>query len=183
MSVLESLSGNIADFLVSILSGISLFIDSIVYQLLGYAYNLFNVIASARVLSQDTLATLANRVYIIIGVIALFLVAYALLTAIIDPDKASKGDTSLGKIVPNIAIAIVAIALVPTVFSYAYRIQKIILCDNLIAKWILDTNPTSSDDAGAYLATTLFQSFYYPKTSGDDEKAKSGYRLLFHYRS
>lgn len=173
MSVLESLSGNIADFLVSILSGISLFIDSIVYQLLGYAYNLFNVVASARVLSQDTLATLANRVYIIIGVIALFLVAYALLTAIIDPDKASKGDTSLGKIVPNIAIAIVAIALVPTVFSYAYRIQKIILCDNLIAKWILDTNPTSSDDAGAYLATTLFQSFYYPKTSGDDEKANN----------
>ena len=54
MSVLESLSGNIADFLVSILSGISLFIDSIVYQLLGYAYNLFNVVASARVLSQDT---------------------------------------------------------------------------------------------------------------------------------
>ena len=77
MSVLESLSGNIADFLVSILSGISLFIDSIVYQLLGYAYNLFNVIASARVLSQDTLATLANRVYIIIGVIALFLVAFS----------------------------------------------------------------------------------------------------------
>ena len=52
MSVLESLSGNIADFLVSILSGISLFIDSIVYQLLGYAYNLFNVVASARVLRQ-----------------------------------------------------------------------------------------------------------------------------------
>ena len=173
MSVLESLSGNIADFLVSILSGISLFIDSIVYQLLGYAYNLFNVIASARVLSQDTLAILSNRVYIIIGVIALFLVAYALLTAIIDPDKASKGETSMGKIIPNIAIAIVAIALVPTIFTYAYRIQKDILCYNVIAKWILDTNPTSSDDAGAYLATTLFQSFYYPKTSGDDEKANN----------
>ncbi len=163
MSVLESLSGNIADFIVSILDGISLFIDGIVYQLLGYMYNLFNVIASARVLSQDTLATLANRVYIVIGVVALFLVAYALLTAIIDPDKASKGEASMGKIIPNIAIAIVAIAVVPTVFSYAYRIQKIILCDNVIAKWILDTNPTSSDDAGAYLATTLFQSFYYPK--------------------
>ena len=163
MSVLESLSGNIADFIVSILDGIFLFIDGIVYQLLGYVYNLFNVIASARVLSQDTLATLANRVYIVIGVVALFLVAYALLTAIIDPDKASNGEASMGKIIPNIAIAIVAIALVPTVFSYAYRIQKIILCDNVIAKWILDTNPTSSDDAGAYLATTLFQSFYYPK--------------------
>ena len=173
MSVLESLSGSIADFLVSILSGISLGIDSLVYQLLGYAYNLFNVIASARVLSQDTLATLANRVYIIIGVIALFLVAYALLTAIIDPDKASKGDTSLGKIIPNIAIAIVAIALVPTIFTYAYRIQKDILCDNLIAKWILDSNPISSDDSGAYLATTLFQSFYYPKVSSTDEKANN----------
>lgn len=173
MSVLESLSGNIADFLVSVLSGISLCIDSLVYQLLGYAYNLFNVIASARVLSQDTLATLANRVYIIIGVIALFLVAYALLTAIIDPDKASKGDTSFGKIIPNIAIAIVAIALVPTIFTYAYRIQKDILCDNLIAKWILDSNPISSDDSGAYLATTLFQSFYYPKVSSTDEKANN----------
>ena len=42
MSVLESLSGNIADFIVSILDGIFLFIDGIVYQLLGYVYNLFN---------------------------------------------------------------------------------------------------------------------------------------------
>ncbi len=149
-----------------------LVIDSMVYAVINYTYSIFTLLAGARVLDANTLTDMANRVYIFIGVVALFLVAYALLTAIIDPDKASKGDNSLGKVIPNVALAIVGIAIVPTVFTYAYRVQKAILCENIIPKWLIEENyeniDSTNENAGATLATELFQSFFIPKDSNMD---------------
>lgn len=189
-SVLESLNGSIADFIVAIFSFIFLLIDSVVYAIIGWAYDMFTIIAGARVLDESALRDLADRIYIVIGVIALFIVAYALLQAIIDPDKASKGDTSLGKIIPNIAIAIVGIAIVPTIFNYAYDVQRMILCNNIIPKLLLD-NSISYDDNGYYkseksgaeIATLLFESFFYPKNNDGgyaNVSSEEGYIQMLH---
>lgn len=189
-SVLESLTGSIADFIVAIFSFIFLLIDSVVYAIIGWAYDMFTIIAGARVLDESALRDLADRIYIVIGVIALFIVAYALLQAIIDPDKASKGDTSLGKIIPNIAIAIVGIAIVPTIFNYAYDVQRMILCNNIIPKLLLD-NSISYDDNGYYkseksgaeIATLLFESFFYPKNNDGgyaNVSSEEGYIQMLH---
>lgn len=156
----------------AIIDALFLVIDSMVYAVINYTYSIFTLLAGARVLDANTLTDMANRVYIFIGVVALFLVAYALLTAIIDPDKASKGDNSLGKVIPNVALAIVGIAIVPTVFTYAYRVQKAILCENIIPKWLIEENyeniDSTNENAGATLATELFQSFFIPKDSNMD---------------
>lgn len=189
-SVLESLTGSIADFIVAIFSFIFLLIDSIVYAIVGWAYDMFTVIAGARVLDESALRDLADRVYIVVGVVALFIVAYALLQAIIDPDKASKGDTSLGKIIPNIAIAIVGIAIVPTIFNYAYDVQRMILCNNVIPKLLLDNSVTyddngyyKSENSGAEIATLLFESFFYPKNNDGgyaNVSSEEGYIQMLH---
>lgn len=189
-SVLESLTGSIADFIVAIFSFIFLLIDSVVYAIVGWAYEIFTLIAGARVLDESALRDLADRIYIVIGVVALFIVAYALLQAIIDPDKASKGDTSLGKIVPNIAIAICGIAIVPTVFNYAYDVQRMILCNNIIPKLLLDNSITydengyyKSERTGAEMATLLFESFFYPKNDNGEYANVSneeGYIKMLH---
>lgn len=171
-SVLELLTGGIYDFLIFIVSFLSLIVDSIVYGIIGWTYDMFTIIAGARVLDESALRDVAERIYVVIGVIALFIVAYALLQAIIDPDKASKGDTSPAKIIPNIAIAIVGIAIVPTAFNYAYDIQRMILCNNVIPKLLLDNSVTydengyyKSEKSGAEMATLLFESFFYPKNN------------------
>lgn len=189
-SVLESLTGSIADFIVAIFSFIFLLIDSVVYAIVGWAYDMFTIIAGARVLDESALRDLADRIYIVIGVIALFIVAYALLQAIIDPDKASKGDTSLGKIIPNIAIAIVGIAIVPTIFNYAYDVQRMILCNNIIPKLLLDNSISyddngyyKSENSGAEIATLLFESFFYPKNNDGgyaNVSSEKGYIQMLH---
>lgn len=167
----------------AIFSTIFMALDSMVYAVVNYTYTMFTYIAGARILDSDTLVDMANRVYIVIGVIALFLVAYALLTAIINPDNASKGEKSLGKIIPNIAKAIVGIALVPTIFSYAYKIQKEVLCNNIIPRWLLEDkyetiNPTQ-ENAGAELATELFQSFFFINPDRTSNEDKSWWDSLF----
>lgn len=170
-------------FVLGIFSAIFMAIDSMVYAVVNYTYTMFTYIAGARILDSNTLVDMANRVYIVIGVIALFLVAYALLTAIINPDNASKGENSLGKIIPNIAKAIVGIALVPTIFSYAYKIQKEVLCNNIIPRWLLEDkyetiNPTQ-ENAGAELATELFQSFFFINPDRTSNEDKSWWDSLF----
>ena len=74
-------------------------------------------ISSAQIFTSADYQKIANNVYIVIGVVSLFLIAYALLRAIVNPDNASKGEYSVGKIVPNILKVIVLIAFVPTFFT------------------------------------------------------------------
>lgn len=153
-----------------ILRTIFLAFDSIIYALISYLYKIFTFLSQVRLFENDRMKDLSNRMYIIVGVISLFLVAYALISAIINPDNATKGkNSSFSGIIKNIIFAIIGIALVPTIFSYAYEFQKRVLCGNVIAKFFAVAPGTVSEgtDFSSEMAVTLFQSFYYVKA--DDE--------------
>lgn len=164
ISIIQLASYGIGHFFHGILCMLFLFLDSLVYALVNLAYQVFLAVSQARIFNDSSFVNLATRVYIVVGVIALFLVAYALLTAIINPDNATKGDTSLGKIIPNIAMAILGIALVPTIFSYAYRVQNAILCNNVIPRLLLqnDVEDVNTENVGAEMSSLLFETFFYP---------------------
>ena len=160
-----------------ILRTIFLAFDSIIYALISYLYKIFTFLSQVRLFENDKMKDLANRMYIIVGVISLFLVAYALISAIINPDNATKGkNSSFSGIIKNIIFAIIGIALVPTIFSYAYEFQRRVLCDNVIARFFAVAPGTVSEgtDFSSEMAVTLFQSFYYVKaTNGNDVEASS----------
>ena len=125
---------------------------------------MYIALAQFKLFDDKVFDDLINRTYIIIGVIALFIVAYALLNSIINPDNASKGDKSLSKIVKNFIFAIIGIAIVPTVFNYFYYFQRVVLCNNLIPKILLAQKGDDSqadllndDKIGTQFATYLFQ--------------------------
>ena len=162
-----------------ILRTIFLAIDSIIYSLIGYLYRIFTFLSQIRLFENPRMQDLADRVYIIVGVVALFLVAYALISAIINPDNAAKGkNSSFSGIVKNLIFAIIGIAIVPSVFDYAYEFQNRILCSNVINKFF--AVPTGTEDEGTNfsneMALKLFQSFYYVKqTDGSSENNKTLY--------
>lgn len=125
-----------------------LWLDSVVYWLASECYQLFIKLASARIFEDEFFANFANRIYAILGVFMLFYLAYALLTALIDPEKLSKGDKGVSKIAVNIVTSLVIIGFLPSIFTYAYRLQNYILSSNLIGSLILGTpvlNVNSSD--------------------------------------
>ncbi len=162
-----------------ILRTIFLALDSIIYSLISYLYRIFTFLSQIRLFENPRMQDLADRVYIIVGVVALFLVAYALISAIINPDNATKGkNSSFSGIVKNLIFAIIGIAIVPSVFDYAYEFQNRILCSNVINKFF--AVPTGTEDEGTNfsneMALTLFQSFYYVKqTDGSSENNKNLY--------
>ena len=132
------MSNAVWDFVNSGIHMVFLWIDSVIYWFASQCYQLFIKLAGTRIFEDSFFANFANRIYVILGV---FYLAYALLNAIVDPEKLTKGDKSAGKIVVNLIVSLVILGFLPTIFNYAYRLQNYILASNAIGSLILGTPP------------------------------------------
>lgn len=122
-----------------------LLIDEVIYWFASQCYQLFIKLAGTKLFEESFFANFANRVYVILGVFMLFYLAYALLTAIIDPEKLLGKDKGFPKIALNLIVSLVLLGFLPSIFSYAYRIQNLILSRNVIGSLILGTGMTDVD--------------------------------------
>lgn len=168
-SILDASKGfDPGQFIQSILSIVCLLIDSVVYYITSLAFKLYLAISQFELFNTSTFNDIIDRTYVVIGVISIFLVAYALLNAIINPDNFSKGDKSITKIVKNLIIAIIGIAVVPTIFNYFYYFQKVVLCNNTIPKLLLkrvDDDGSTMENTAKEFSALLFESFFYPNAA------------------
>ena len=155
---------------------VCLSIDGVIYTFIGHIYRLFLIIANARIFSDTIMEDFVVRIYQLVGVIMLFVLTYAFLRRIISPD--GKDKESPTKMVLNIVKAIVLLAIVPSLFNFAYKIQSSVLTQNTIGKIILgnsskDIGGEGGDaketitNGGKNLAISVFDAFFFP-TSGDE---------------
>lgn len=151
-----------------------LLLDSVIYWAVSMAYQLFIKLATLRLFDDSFFSDFANRIYAILGVFMLFYLAYALLNALINPDKLS-GDKGVSKIASNLVISLVLLGFIPTIFDYAYRLQNYILSSNLIGAVILNSSVTDPNNSeltvdnqeamirfGDSLAFTVMNTFINP---------------------
>ena len=125
------------NFLADFANWFLLKIDSVVYSLIGWLYEIYMLICRARIFRTETFQIFINRIYVILGVVMLFFLAYSILTNIVDPDNFAKGESSMGKIISNTIISLVLIAVLPTIFNFLYYSQNIILEQDFLGKLIL----------------------------------------------
>ena len=102
----------------------------------------------------------------------LFVLAYSLLKAVINPDDYAKGEQSITKLIPNVIISLAIIVLLPTVFEFAMNFQHAVLTNNTIYDFILTDNGSDSDididsteatvEPGRETAFYTFTAFFYP---------------------
>ena len=102
--------------------GILLTLDTLIYGLISSSFRVFMALAGARLLSSSAYTEIANKIYIIVGVLMLFVLSYAILKAIVDPDQATKGDYG-PKMRKNVVIAVVGLAIAPVIFNLMYQAQ------------------------------------------------------------
>ena len=159
------LIAGIGSWLNNMFHKILLLIDGCIYWAVSQVYQIFIKLADARIFQDAFFSNFAKRIYAIIGVVMLFYLAYALLSALVDPDKATSGDKSLTKLAQNIVISLVMLGFLPTIFDYAYKIQGIIFKENVIGAIIFGTGSTNSDsisEYGNYMAYTALNPFLNP---------------------
>ena len=149
---------------------VCLSLDSAVYSFISFIYQIILVLAGTNIFEDTSVIDgFVSRVYVIIGVVMLFLLAYSLLRALINPDEAFKGKNPPQKVILNVITSVVLIAFVPTIFSIAMGFQNSILEQGTLAGIIMGSDGASEDaqtiqDGGFNIASGVFQAFFHPNT-------------------
>lgn len=144
-----------------------LLIDGAIYNLIDYLYDIFDFLARINIFGQDDYNVIVSRIYVILGIFMLFVLAYSLLKAVINPDDFAKGESSFPNLIKNVIVSLVIIILLPTVFTVAFNIQNTILNNDTIPRLILDVESFDEvdADAGRKMAFYTFSAFFYPSAS------------------
>lgn len=159
--------------LINTLNSFFMFIDSIVYWLISIAYRVFLLVSKASFYNSDNqkIQELSNRIYVILGVAMLFILAYNIILLIMNPDKfGSNDDKSIQGMLKNLVISVVIITFLPTIFSWMSVLQNNILDSQVIEKVILGYNVDEGDKSatvdtvtmGNKISTLVFSTFYHP---------------------
>ena len=149
---------------------IMLSIDMIFYKLVGQMFNIFSILSDTRVLSSDMVSGLTTRLYAIISVIMLFILAYTFVRYLFNPDLANSGTTSAKTMVKNIIISLSVIILAPSAFEFGYGVQNSIVKNNVIGNVIMGS------ESGAYgfqyatgnFVTSVFKANYFLNPGASD---------------
>ena len=152
-----------------------LWLDQSVYWFAAQCYQLFMKLSTAQIFTDDFFSSFAKRIYAILGVFMLFYLVYALLNAIVDPDKLTN-DKGAGKIAVNLIISLTLLGLLPNIFDLAYRMQNFVLSSNLLGAVILGSDVVDVSDSesvkenneslirfGDYASFTVLNSFLNPE--------------------
>ena len=107
-----------------------------IYSFISFLYQVFMKIASVNLFSTEVFKEITGRIYVVIGIVMLFIFAYNLVLFIVNPDD-KKGSGAMGKVVKETIISLVVVVLLPTIFNYMYIFQNHILESNIIGQIIM----------------------------------------------
>lgn len=147
-------------------------IDNVLYSLMGFLYKVFLIIGTFDLFGGYTSGTdetmeiyqaFTKRIYSVIGIVVMFILAYQIILFVIDPDKGLKESK---KLVTNIVKGIILTILAPLIFHYLSIIQyHVLVSDNLIWNIVLGEGASSSSnviESGNTMASMLFISVFHP---------------------
>ena len=147
----------------NIFYGILLTIDYVIYLAINICYQLFEVVSEIEVFSAENVGIISRRIYTIIGIVMLFVFAYNIILAIVDPDSLSKGDKSVKNIVQNTIISVILVTLFPLICEYMQKFQNHIVDNNTIGNLIMGSTAGNKDTSSALnVSVTIFTAFYHP---------------------
>ena len=145
------------------------FLDNIVYGLIPQIYRLFVYLSQINLFSDDPsspIQRLVSHIYVLLGIFMLFKVSFSLIQYIVDPNAFRDSSKGMGKLITNVLIALVLLVTVPSIFSFAMRLQTEIIQSNAIGQLIMGTtagvvdingdgSATISDEGVQQMATDL----------------------------
>lgn len=131
-----------------------------IYPLIAYLYRIFYNLGDLRIINNEKIDPIYNRVTLILGLAMLFFVVFQLIQYIIEPDNFSDKEKGLGKVMFRMIISVALIGIVPTIFDMAFELQHDILENNLIPKIILGTESNYNEEWGGYFSASVLEKFY-----------------------
>ena len=133
----------------------------LIYKLVAFLYELFMNVAKVKLLTQDDIKPIYQRITLILAIVMVFYVSFEVVKYIISPDTITDKEKGASGVVKRMIIVVVLIAMVPTMFEKAYDVQNLIFENQLFSKILLGKQNTSMSSYGRTFAADLFGMFYY----------------------
>ena len=150
----------------------AIWIASGIYKIASYAFEVFIILATGRIVDGNIYQTIINNFYIVLGIILLFFLAFSLLKGMVNPEDQKQGTSSIKKIVINLVTSMAIMAILPTIFGFLYDFQtSFITRYNVIGRFFgygslsgtsenIDSSNTVEVERGAYQITNgVFTAF------------------------
>ena len=107
------------------------FLDTILYGFISSVFDFIIQLSSFNLFDYESdIQPIAQRLYLFLGVIMLFRIAFMLIAIIVNPvdsfDKKQK-DEYQGRVIPNIIITLILMLTMPFIFNLSLRIQDVVL--------------------------------------------------------
>lgn len=158
----------IVSLLLDALRVVIFYLDALIYSLIG---SFFDLIMDLAKLDQTLFVgkeveTFATNIYAILGILMLFRLSFTLLNIIANPDLLTDKNRGFDKILTRVITALFLIVLIPYAFSYAFRIETVIINKNIFLKLFMGVSESSeinqlNDTTGSLLAREALKSFIF----------------------
>lgn len=175
-------------------------IDTAIYTLISYMYQILFEIANSTIISQEILRDLYGRVQLILGVIMIFKFATSILQVIINPDLLNDAKKGTGKVISRVVVMLVLlVSIMPLnipseyakkgsyneyinnngiLFGTLYSLQHRILSNNTLEKVVFGTSSMTKDGitidskkSGTRMAAYVLRGFVRPNLKSDASKS------------
>ena len=110
-----------------IFRGLMAMLCQFIYPLVSMLYNLFIYVSKVNILSNDQIQPIYARVTMILTIVMVFYVTFEFVKYIVQPDAITDKEKGASKLIYKMIAVVVLIAFVPSIFTYAMRIQNIII--------------------------------------------------------
>lgn len=161
-------------------ASIGIWIVSGIYKVAAVAFEIFLVLADGTLLSSIDFDTIIKNFYLVIGIVMLFILAFALLKGMVNPDEQKQGTQVVKKVIINLITSAIIMAVLPSIFTFAYDFQKSFIYDNNpIGKFfgygsldgsVSNTGGNDSIKKGSYqIVNGVYSAFFNVSTSYCDE--------------
>ena len=135
-------------------------LDWIVYWLASAAFRVVFEISQREFFKPDQITEVANRVYVILGVLMLFKVVISAIQYLVNPDSFGDKDKGFAGLLKKVVITFALIAVTPTLFDFAKSVEATIL--NQLPSIVLGNDApevTGDDNIGNRISYTVLSSF------------------------
>lgn len=133
----------------------------LIYWLVANLYDLFLNVSSVQFLKESSLKPIYQRLTLILSIVMLFYVTFQTVKYVIQPDTFSDKEQGAGKVVTKMILVVLLIAMVPQIFSMAYKFQNSILKNQIFSKIILGKQDADISTYGRSFSANMFSLFYY----------------------
>lgn len=148
------------------------------YRVSIIVLNVFFALTQVTVFDNDKLQSLISNIYIIMGVIMLFTIAFSLLKAMVNDEETKKSSSTIKKSLINIVTSTIILILLPTIFSFAMDFQKAVIVDynvvgNIFEFGTEEKNASSSSDphkASKSMVNSIYTAFFNVKTCNSSQE-------------